>query len=129
MEYIEGKEPYKRQNIPYHSQRPPIRECSEAQFMRDYCAFCSSQMGRRVTPDSWPDTVLNGIRLDVYNLYREVVQRGGFGCVPLMSDNSSYIIDDMNKIIIVITVTILPAGREQCINFLHLDFTCVRIHL
>lgn len=84
MEYIEGKEPYKRQNIPYHSQRPPIRECSEAQFMRDYCAFCSSQMGRRVTPDSWPDTVLNGIRLDVYNLYREVVQRGGFGCVPLM---------------------------------------------
>lgn len=66
-------------DIPYISDRRGIIECSEREWMEDYCSFCSSQMGRRVTPETWPDAVLNGVPLDVFNLYREVVTRGGFG--------------------------------------------------
>lgn len=37
---------------------------------------------RQVDPDTFPDAVLNGSRLDLFGLYREVVTRGGFTCVP-----------------------------------------------
>ncbi|KAJ7552209.1 hypothetical protein O6H91_06G046200 [Diphasiastrum complanatum] len=58
-------------------QRPPISECSE-----DVMQFLSSRgHGRLIPPmgvETFPDAVLNGKRLDLYNLYREVVSRGGF---------------------------------------------------
>jgi hypothetical protein len=37
--------------------------------------------GRLIPPtgsDNFPEVVLNGKRLDLFNLYREVVSRGGF---------------------------------------------------
>ena len=74
----EGGRPRRRSNIPYVSDRPGIMQCSEDDFLEDYCRFCSSQMGKRVTPENWPDTVLNGLPLDVFHLYKEVVTRGGF---------------------------------------------------
>ena len=74
----EGKSVRRRSSIPYNSNRPAIMQCTEEEFLQDYCSFCSSQLGRRVTPDNWPDSVLNGLPLDVYALYKEVVTRGGF---------------------------------------------------
>ena len=69
----------RRSNIPYVNNRPNnIMQCTEQEFLEDYCKFCSSQMGRRVTPDNWPDAVLNGLPLDVFHLYKEVVTRGGY---------------------------------------------------
>ena len=67
-----------RLDIPYHSSRRPIQVCTEGEWMDDYCKFYSSHMGKRLTPDNWPDSVLNGEVLDVFHLYKEVVQRGGF---------------------------------------------------
>lgn len=72
-----GASKRRKSHIAYTSNRPAIMQCTEEEFMEDYCKFSSSQMGRKVTPDTWPDSVLNGIPLDVFHLYREVVTRGG----------------------------------------------------
>ncbi|EIE24790.1 hypothetical protein COCSUDRAFT_62200 [Coccomyxa subellipsoidea C-169] len=53
------------------SKRPRMWECSEAQFMEDLCAFHCERNGKKVTPETSPDAILNGSRLDLYNLYKE----------------------------------------------------------
>ncbi|KAH7446503.1 hypothetical protein KP509_01G059600 [Ceratopteris richardii] len=62
--------------------RRPIHECSEEEFRKDVMQFLISRGHARLVPSSdvntFPDAVLNGKRLDLYNLYREVVSRGGF---------------------------------------------------
>ncbi len=55
-------------------------ECSEAQFLEDLCAFHCERNGKNVTPETFPDAILNGSRLDLYNLYKEVTSRGGIKC-------------------------------------------------
>ncbi|CAK0786305.1 hypothetical protein CVIRNUC_009518 [Coccomyxa viridis] len=63
---------------PFTSRRPRLTECSEEEFLQDVCAFHRSRGVKNVSPDNFPDAILNGRRLDVYNLYREVTTRGGF---------------------------------------------------
>lgn len=58
-----------------------MAECTEAQFMEDLCKFHRERLGKKASPDSFPDAILNGTRLDLYNLYMEVTSRGGFRCM------------------------------------------------
>lgn len=62
--------------------RRPIYECSEEEFRKDVMQFLISRGHTRLVTstdlEAFPDAVLNGKRLDLYNLYREVVSRGGF---------------------------------------------------
>ncbi|KAK9822214.1 hypothetical protein WJX81_006927 [Elliptochloris bilobata] len=62
----------------WRSGRPRLAECSEGEFLSDLCAFLQTRCGRQVDADTFPDAVLNGSRLDLFGLYREVVTRGGF---------------------------------------------------
>lgn len=55
--------------------------CGERAFLEDLCAFHRERGGRpSAHPDTFPDAILNGTQLDLFNLYREVTQRGGFQC-------------------------------------------------
>lgn len=62
--------------------RPHMEQCTEEEFLADLVNFLESRgHGRLIPPagvDAFPEVVLNGKRLDLYNLYREVVTRGGF---------------------------------------------------
>lgn len=62
--------------------RQSLDECSEEEFIEDLMQFLVSRGHGKLIPqtgiDSFPNVVLNGKRLDLYNLYREVVTRGGF---------------------------------------------------
>ncbi|KAF6146671.1 hypothetical protein GIB67_008957 [Kingdonia uniflora] len=62
--------------------RPPIQVCSEEEFLRDVMQFLILRGHARLVPQGglaeFPDAILNAKRLDLYNLYREVVSRGGF---------------------------------------------------
>ncbi|CAL0327855.1 unnamed protein product [Lupinus luteus] len=62
--------------------RAPIRACSEEDFLRDVMQFLMLRGHTRLIPQGglaeFPDAVLNAKRLDLFNLYREVVSRGGF---------------------------------------------------
>ncbi|ERM96067.1 hypothetical protein AMTRI_Chr13g84170 [Amborella trichopoda] len=62
--------------------RGPIQECSEEEFLRDVMQFLILRGHTRLVPAGglaeFPDAILNAKRLDLYNLYREVVSRGGF---------------------------------------------------
>eukprot|EP01018_Ginkgo_biloba_P012967 Gb_05236 [translate_table: standard] len=62
--------------------RQSLDECSEEEFLEDLMQFLVSRGHGRLIPltgiDAFPNVVLNGKRLDLYNLYREVVTRGGF---------------------------------------------------
>ncbi|XP_057535676.1 AT-rich interactive domain-containing protein 4-like [Amaranthus tricolor] len=62
--------------------RPPIQLCSEEEFLKDVMQFLLHRGHTRLIPQGglaeFPDAILNSKRLDVYNLYREVVSRGGF---------------------------------------------------
>jgi len=60
------------------SRRPPLQQCSEAQFLADLRAFLSAKRGKQLDAATFPDAVLNGIQLDLWALYREVAVRGGF---------------------------------------------------
>ncbi|XP_024522751.1 AT-rich interactive domain-containing protein 4 [Selaginella moellendorffii] len=66
----------------HHCSRPSMLECPEEEFLNDVVQFLVSRgHGRLIPPtgiEAFPDVVLNGKRLDLYNLYREVVSRGGF---------------------------------------------------
>lgn len=62
--------------------RAPIQLCSEEEFVKDVMQFLILRGHARLIPQGglaeFPDAVLNSKRLDLYNLYREVVSRGGF---------------------------------------------------
>ncbi|KAL5583381.1 hypothetical protein UlMin_015823 [Ulmus minor] len=62
--------------------RSPIHACSEEEFLKDVMQFLILRGHTRLIPQSglaeFPDAILNGTRLDLYNLYKEVVTRGGF---------------------------------------------------
>ena len=73
---------------PHHfsTMRPPLDGCSEVTFVQDLLYFLSAGASHAVDVDSmgvplWPEVYLNEIRLDVFNLYRGVVERGGFDVV------------------------------------------------
>lgn len=70
-------------NVKSHGcKRPHMERCTEEEFLADLVSFLESRgHGRLIPPagvDAFPEVVLNGKRLDLYNLYREVVSRGGF---------------------------------------------------
>ncbi|XP_022732624.1 AT-rich interactive domain-containing protein 4-like [Durio zibethinus] len=62
--------------------RAPIQVCSEEEFLRDVMQFLILRGHTRLVPQGglaeFPDAILNAKRLDLFNLYREVVSRGGF---------------------------------------------------
>ncbi|GAB2222187.1 hypothetical protein Drorol1_Dr00013391 [Drosera rotundifolia] len=62
--------------------RAPIQLCPEEEFLRDVMQFLILRGHTRLIPQGgfaeFPDAILNSKRLDLYNLYREVVSRGGF---------------------------------------------------
>uniref|UniRef100_A0A0E0LVG8 ARID domain-containing protein n=1 Tax=Oryza punctata TaxID=4537 RepID=A0A0E0LVG8_ORYPU len=62
--------------------RLPIGVCSEEDFLKDVMQFLLQRGHTRLVPQGglaeFPDAVLNAKRLDLYNLYKEVVSRGGF---------------------------------------------------
>ncbi|KAG4940039.1 hypothetical protein AAZX31_16G011900 [Glycine max] len=62
--------------------RGPVQTCSEEEFLKDVMEFLILRGHNRLIPQGglteFPDAILNGKRLDLYNLYKEVVTRGGF---------------------------------------------------
>ncbi|XP_020582386.1 LOW QUALITY PROTEIN: AT-rich interactive domain-containing protein 4-like [Phalaenopsis equestris] len=62
--------------------RAPIQVCHEEEFLKDVMQFLVLRGHSRLVPQGglseFPDAILNAKRLDLYNLYREVVSRGGF---------------------------------------------------
>ncbi|XP_068335853.1 AT-rich interactive domain-containing protein 4-like [Pyrus communis] len=62
--------------------RSPIHSCLEEEFLKDVMQFLILRGHNRLIPQGglaeFPDAILNGKRLDLYNLYKEVVTRGGF---------------------------------------------------
>ncbi|KAL3839867.1 hypothetical protein ACJIZ3_024458 [Penstemon smallii] len=62
--------------------RSPLHVCSEEEFLKDVMQFLILRGHNRLIPQGglaeFPDAVLNAKRLDLFNLYREVVTRGGF---------------------------------------------------
>ncbi|KAK9923854.1 hypothetical protein M0R45_032252 [Rubus argutus] len=62
--------------------RGPIHSCLEEEFLKDVMQFLILRGHSRLIPQGglteFPDAILNGKRLDLYNLYKEVVTRGGF---------------------------------------------------
>jgi hypothetical protein len=46
--------------------------------MADLVSFLSHRRGRYIDRSKFPDAVLNGMALDLFGLYKEVVTRGGF---------------------------------------------------
>lgn len=63
-------------------ERSPIHVCSEEEFLKDVMQFLILRGHTRLIPQGgiaeFPDAILNAKRLDLFNLYREVVSRGGF---------------------------------------------------
>ncbi len=47
------------------------------------CEYLSERKGKRLNRDTFPDAILNGVKLDLMALYKEVVSRGGFKCARL----------------------------------------------
>ncbi|XP_009391205.2 AT-rich interactive domain-containing protein 4-like isoform X2 [Musa acuminata AAA Group] len=66
----------------HECSRPSIQVCSEEEFLKDVMQFLILRGHSRLVPQGgiqeFPDAILNAKRLDLYNLYREVVSRGGF---------------------------------------------------
>ncbi|KAL3632855.1 AT-rich interactive domain-containing protein 4 [Castilleja foliolosa] len=62
--------------------RSTLHVCSEEEFLKDVMQFLILRGHNRLIPQGglaeFPDAVLNAKRLDLFNLYREVVTRGGF---------------------------------------------------
>ncbi|RVW77049.1 AT-rich interactive domain-containing protein 4 [Vitis vinifera] len=67
---------------PVGLRTPPLPIPYEEEFLRDVMQFLILRGHTRLVPQGglaeFPDAILNAKRLDLYNLYREVVSRGGF---------------------------------------------------
>ncbi|CAA0829479.1 AT-rich interactive domain-containing protein 4 [Striga hermonthica] len=63
-------------------ERSSLHVCSEEEFLKDVMQFLILRGHNRLIPQGglaeFPDAILNAKRLDLFNLYREVVTRGGF---------------------------------------------------
>jgi ARID/BRIGHT DNA binding domain len=55
-----------------------MEACSEAEFLDDLVYFLEAKRQRSINRVTFPDAVLNGTKLDLFHLYKEVVSRGGF---------------------------------------------------
>eukprot|EP00271_Cylindrocystis_brebissonii_P016128 TRINITY_DN39352_c0_g1_i1.p1 TRINITY_DN39352_c0_g1~~TRINITY_DN39352_c0_g1_i1.p1 ORF type:complete len:220 (-),score=37.89 TRINITY_DN39352_c0_g1_i1:647-1213(-) len=69
--------------VPLHGcKRKPLDQCPEEEFLVDVMRFLQSTNRGRLVPSSsplaFPAVNFNGSRLDLFNLYREVVSRGGY---------------------------------------------------
>ncbi|CAD7704105.1 unnamed protein product [Ostreobium quekettii] len=62
----------------YKSNRPSLDQCTEQDFLGDLIAFLQERRGKVIDLEKFPEAVLNGVKLDLFNLYREVCSRGGF---------------------------------------------------
>eukprot|EP00803_Ostreobium_quekettii_P001217 evm.model.scf_1457.3 EVM.evm.TU.scf_1457.3 scf_1457:18929-26380(+) len=62
----------------YKSNRPSLFRCTEHDFLEDLIAFLQERRGKVIDREKFPEAVLNGVKLDLFNLYREVCSRGGF---------------------------------------------------
>ncbi|EFJ44779.1 hypothetical protein VOLCADRAFT_121257 [Volvox carteri f. nagariensis] len=62
----------------YVCRRPPLSSCTESQFYDDLVEFLTLLRGKPIDRVRFPEAVLNGVSLDLFGLYREVVTRGGF---------------------------------------------------
>lgn len=66
----------------HRCNRSPISICSEGEFLADVIQYIILRGYLWLLPQGeisgFPDAILNGRRLDLFNLYREVVSRGGF---------------------------------------------------
>ncbi|KAI3684122.1 hypothetical protein L6452_33341 [Arctium lappa] len=62
--------------------RSPLHVCAEGEFLKDVMQFLILRGHNHLIPRGgvaeFPDVVLNSKPLDLFNLYREVVSRGGF---------------------------------------------------
>jgi hypothetical protein len=58
--------------------RAPIGTCTEEVFLSDLVNFLKNQLKRSIDPATFPEIILNGSKLDVFTLYREVCRRGGY---------------------------------------------------
>ncbi|KAK9800299.1 hypothetical protein WJX73_007633 [Symbiochloris irregularis] len=79
-----GRRKRRRKGVPeganvWKTSRPPMLTCTEKQFLNDLCDFMRERLNRKYDPDNFPDAILNGRRLDLFKLYKEVVRRGGYG--------------------------------------------------
>lgn len=70
----------------WKSSRPTLTQCTEKQFLNDLVDFMAERLDRKYDSDNFPDAILNGRKLDLFNLYREVVRRGGYGCAWACDD-------------------------------------------
>lgn len=64
--------------LPWNVNRPPLSACTETDFLTDVCSFLEAKLGKKVNPAAFPDAFMNGSRLDMFTLYREVCKRGGY---------------------------------------------------
>eukprot|EP00897_Mesotaenium_endlicherianum_P005569 jgi/Mesen1/503/ME000104S10594 len=67
---------------PHGCNRKPLSEVAEDAFLADVAAFLVARSCGKLVPaggmHNFPEAVLNGVQLDLFTLYREVVSRGGF---------------------------------------------------
>ncbi|KAF6260727.1 hypothetical protein COO60DRAFT_1505165 [Scenedesmus sp. NREL 46B-D3] len=63
---------------PHNCGRTSIADVKEDEFTADLISFLSHRRGRYIDRSKFPDAVLNGMTLDLFGLYKEVVTRGGF---------------------------------------------------
>ncbi|GIL72466.1 hypothetical protein Vretimale_4182 [Volvox reticuliferus] len=76
---LSDKRPNLTGDLPgYTCRRPPLSSCTEAQFYDDLVEFLTLLRGKPIDRARFPEAVLNGVSLDLFSLYREVVTRGGF---------------------------------------------------
>ena len=72
----------------WRTSRPSLATCTEKQFLADLVDFMRERLDRKYDTEHFPDAILNGRRLDLFNLYKEVVRRGGYGCADLLHISS-----------------------------------------
>jgi hypothetical protein len=64
---------------PWRSNRPPLMECTEADFLTDLKQFLMLRQGREIaSSDTFPDMTINGVPLDAFAMYTTVCSAGGY---------------------------------------------------
>lgn len=72
---------------PWQSHRPPLISCNEEEFRNDLLNFLQQKQGRKFAdPSAFPDITLQGEKLDLFNLYKSVVNAGGYSKCAISLD-------------------------------------------